>query len=184
MITLGVILAAVLTFNVTPPGRLDCCTWIEVPGPVIIDGWRFTSTFNAWVTPDPVTVEKSNGLYHDSPWLGFTGNSPATFTVTSDRGMFTLSGFDSIGLQTASGRLVGSGGQVLDYFTERYLAHHYEVSWSNLEWIRFEHDIDAGYGPNGIDNLQVSTVDEPGTGWLIGFAGLMLFGFSRKMKWQ
>jgi hypothetical protein len=59
------------------------------------------------------------------------------------------------------------------------------VQWNNVSWVRFDlHDFKYKDTANGFDNLRVSLVDEPGTLWLIGIAGLLFFGVTRKLGWQ
>jgi len=192
----SVAIPATLTFDSEPPGRLPHNAIAPVPGAVEVDGWRFIPTLeNVWVIPDDTELDDRPWMYL-SPWLGFTGNSPATFVVERPGFKFDFLGFDSIGLQTAPGRIVSSAGHTLDYVTQRHLATHYDVSWHGLDWIRFEHDIETGFGPNGFDNLHVvplpdctgggwtgppCEVSEPWTVWLIGVGGLMLFAFERKV---
>jgi hypothetical protein len=184
MITIGVILAAVITFNTPPPGRPENYVIGEVPGPVVIDGYRFTpSVWNAWIQPEDDGDRP--GMYM-SPWLGFDN----IMTLEAANGArFNFTGFDSIGLQNGPAVVTSSNGQTLHYVTLLHRARNYEVRWENVEWIRFDQpDIRKHGNVSGFDNIRVEAVEvwEPNTVELIGcgFAGLLLFGFSRKMKWQ
>ncbi len=183
-----VLAAAVLTFNAQPPGRNPSHLIAPVDGPVVIEGWRFTpTTWNAWIIPDTTEQDDKPWMY-TSPWMAF--DSSVVVTVDGG-GTFDLTGFDSTGLTTTRGLLTSSNGDRLRYRTRRNLAIHYDVLWSDLEWIRFDYDY-IGYSPNGLDNLAVEadtqvafaalalTVDEPGSAILIGLGGLMLFVVLRR----
>jgi hypothetical protein len=179
MTTLGVVLAAVITFNTPLPGR--DLPWLEVPvpGPVTVEGFHFIpSEYNQWVVPDLTELDDRTWMYQ-SPWLGFDHTM-----LVHNGSKFNLLGFDAIGLQNAPGTLYSSNGDVLHYVMLRHRVNHYNLNWSNLDWIRFEQNAHHDFGPNGFDNLVVSAVSEPGTLWLIGIAGLLFFAVTRKLGWQ
>jgi hypothetical protein len=179
MTILGVILAAVITFNTEPPGRIPYYVIGEVAGPVTIEGFHFIpSEWNAWVIPDDSETDDRPWMYL-SPWLGYDRTM-----LVHNGSKFNFHGFDAIGLQNAPGTLYSSNGDVLHYVMLKHRVRHYDVNWVNLDWIRFEHSAHRDFGPNGFDNLEVSAVPEPGTLWLIGIAGLLFFAVTRKLGWQ
>jgi len=172
-----------LTFDAQPPGRIQHALIAPVPGAVTIEGWVFTPTLeNVWVLPDTTEEDDKPWMYR-SPWLGFTGNSPASFTVSRPGFKFDFHGFDSIGYQPGMGVVESSRGHRLEYMTLHDIATPYRMNWAGLDWIRFSYDF-MGLGPNGFDNLQVevSSVPEPPTWTLFALPGLGLLLFWRMGK--
>jgi len=187
---------ATLDFNEQPPGRYPSALIAPVEGPVVIEGWLFTPTLaNKWNIPDTTEQDDKPWMY-TSPWLGFTGNSPATMLVNSVNGnKFDFFGFDSISIEPVVGRVVSSAGHSLDYASYKDKATSYLMNWTNLDWIRFEHDV-SHFTVVGFDNLNIvpvpdctggawngppCVVSEPWTVWLIGVGGLILFVFERRL---
>jgi hypothetical protein len=179
MTTLGVILAAVLTFNTPVPG-LNSSDWLlPLEGQVTIEDYHFVSSGDRyWIVPDDSETDDRPWMYL-SPWLGYDSTM-----LVHNGSRFNFYGFDAVGLQNAPGTLYSSNGDVLHYVMLRHRVRHYDVNWTNLDWIRFEQNTHHDFGPNGFDNLVVSAVSEPGTLWLIGIAGLLFFGVTRKLGWQ
>jgi hypothetical protein len=175
---IGVLVAAVLTFDARPPGRDP--EWDPAPvfAPVVIEGWRFTpSLWNQWVVPDASETDDKPWMYL-SPWLGFD-NSMVLESANGHR--FNFTGFDSIGHQSGPGVATSSNGHTLHYVSVRDRIRHYEVDWQNVSWVRFDfHDFNHSFGANGFDNVRVEVVDEPGTAVLIGLGGILMFLLLRK----
>jgi hypothetical protein len=190
MTTIGVILAVVLTFEgfnppaIPRPDLEDTYWYTRIDGPVVVGDWKFTpSVWTQWVIPDASDTDDRPWMYL-SPWFGFDNS---VVMEAADGHRFNFTGFDSIGLQNGPAVATSSNGHTLHYVSLRHMARHYEVSWQNIEWIRFDnHDFNHQLGANGVDNIRVSPVWEPSTLELLGcgFAGLLLFAVSRKLRWQ
>ncbi len=182
MTILGVILAAIFTVtfeSVDTPGTF--------PGSAnaVIEGLRFSPNCSARVvTPKEwLTIESSYLVVDDSNNCGEHPN-PESIDHSSLRIDRQGAPFDFLGL-TARGN--ENWIQYAIWSSEGHFLNAefgvLNVYWPGVLWIAMGDNSDSFHNGHGYDDIRYS-VDEPATSWLIGIAGLLVFGFSRKMKWQ
>jgi hypothetical protein len=186
MITIGVLVAAVLTisFDTEPLGYRFT--------DFVVDGFRFSPMCAVNVRQHLdnryLNVDRSNncGWNNNPDW---TGNGEVHIDYFGQP--FTLLGLSTIAPMNATGGLVArsSKGGFLEYAPSDPTGHDFIFTgdlWTNVLWVSLDELWDRHQYQNGYDNIRVSLVYEPSTLELLGiaFAGLLLFGVTRKLRWQ
>ena len=171
------ILAAILTvnFETAPSGTYATNA--------VYDGLRFSPLCLFEIeTVDTkyISVDNSN---NPCGWDEFPANSNnylgdvGGLYVDHMGSPFNLHSLDGKGYDFLWYRIYGSGGQVAEAGFGTF-----EVNWTNLTWFILSDLSDQHQKKHGWDNIRWSAVDSPGTAVLTGIAGLLLFGFSRRMR--
>jgi hypothetical protein len=179
MTTLGVILAAVLTVNFEIPPQ-------DFREPVVVQGLRFSVQcrgaikFKSWYSSHYLGIDNSNDC-GDGP-------SPSAIMLSGDVYIdhhsepFNFHGLIGVAHEpNLEGFHVRSsnGDEVISQWGRL------DVFWPSVNWELVTNMGDSFHKGHGYDDVRYSVeVVEPGTAILTGIAGLLLFGFSRKMKWQ
>jgi hypothetical protein len=177
----GVVLAAVITFEgiaYGAPGRAN----------LMIGGLRFSPQCYAYVVnravhpliPSEYLVlddENNCGVDNGGPNQEHTGLGSLSIDRFGEP-------FDFLGL---TGRSYYGN---LQYHIRSSEGHHLihgegvlDVSWHDVTWVSLQSNSNSFHAGQGYDDIRYN-IDSPGTLWLIGIAGLLFFGVTRKLGWQ
>jgi hypothetical protein len=181
MTILGVILAVIFpsyVFAAHISGHVD----FEIPPqylqePVVIQGLRFS--VNCWGI---IKSRPGHSSYLNIDNSNNCESAPGDVYIDRQGAPFDFHGLMGVALEpNLEGFHVRSsrGDEVVSPWSEL------TVNWPDVQWLLLTNMGDSLHQGHGYDDIRYSyTVYEPATLWLIGIAGLMLFGFSRRMRWQ
>jgi hypothetical protein len=170
MITIGVVLAAVITvtFELVTPGNAFDTT---------VDGLRFSSP--CWFKINQqLMVDRANNCDHPvNPGFSYPGD----VALESGGLPFDFLGLDTYAPLSPMGVVILSSRGGIYSSPTAELSTRFDLDWPGVTWVSVVEWTDGFHQRHGYDNIRYSfEIDEPTTAVLVGIAGLIGFIFCRR----